>query len=197
VYIDGQDIRNYKLLSLREQISLVLQDALLFSGTIRENITFGCPGASDEEIAAAARIANADEFIQRLPNGYETVVAERANTLSGGQKQRTAIARAVLRDAPIVILDEPTTGLDAASERLVLEALERAVTGRTALIIAHRLATVRLADRIVVLDRGKIIEQGTHAELLVRKGVYAHLYRLQTSLEPEAALAAPRSSPGE
>ena len=189
VYIDGQDIRNYSLLSLREQISLVWQDSLLFSGTIRENIIFGCPGASNDEIAAAARIANADEFIHRLPNGYDTVVAERATTLSGGQKQRIAIARAVLRDAPMVILDEPTTGLDAASERLVLEALERAVAGRTALIIAHRLATVRLADRIVVLDRGQIIEQGTHAELLVRKGAYAHLYRLQMSLEPGASLA--------
>src|SRR5262245_66544330 len=136
-----------------------------------------------------ARIANADEFIQRLPHRYDTVVAERATTLSGGQKQRTAIARAVLRDAPIVILDEPTTGLDAASERLVLEALERVVAGRTALIIAHRLATVRLADRIVVLDRGQIIEHGTHAELLVRNGAYARLYRLQTSFDPAATLA--------
>src|SRR5262249_10132935 len=143
-------------------------DTLAVSGTIRENIAFGCPDASDDRIAAAARIANADEFVQRLPHRYDTVVAERATTLSGGQKQRTAIARAVLRDAPIVILDEPTTGLDAASERLVLEALERVVAGRTAILIAHRLATVRLADRIVVLDRGQIIEQGTHAELLVR-----------------------------
>lgn len=189
IFIDGKDIRSYNLLSLREQISLVLQDSLLFSGTIRENIAFGCPRASDERIAAAARIANADEFIQRLPSGYHAVVAERAATLSGGQKQRIAIARAVLRDAPIVILDEPTTGLDAASEHLVLEALERAVAGRTALIIAHRLATVRLADRIVVLDRGQIIEEGTHAELLARKGAYARLYRLQTSVDPEAALA--------
>lgn len=188
VYIDSQNIRNYKLLSLREQISLVLQDSLLFNGTVRENITFGCPGASDEAIAAAARIANADEFIQRLPNGYDTVVAERATTLSGGQKQRIAIARAVLRDAPIVILDEPTTGLDAASERLVLDALERAVEGRTAIVIAHRLATVRLVDRIIVLDRGRIIEQGTHAELLLRNGAYARLYRLQTSVGPEVAL---------
>src|SRR5262245_43489508 len=190
VYIDDQDIRNYNLLSLREQVSLVLQDSLLFSGTIRENIAFGCPDANDDQIAAAARIANAEEFIQRLPSRYDTVVAERATTLSGGQKQRTAIARAVLRDAPIVILDEPTTGLDTASERLVLEALERVVAGRTALIIAHRLATVRLADRIVVLERGRIIEHGTHAELLVRNGAYARLYRLQTSLDPETTLAA-------
>ena len=197
VYIDGQDIRNYNLLSLREQISLVLQDSLLFSGTIRENIAFGCPRANDDEITTAARIANADEFIQRLPSGYDAVVAERAATLSGGQKQRIAIARAVLRDAPIVILDEPTTGLDAASERLVLEALERAVAGRTALIIAHRLATVRLADRIVVLDRGRIIEEGTHAELLARKGVYAGLYRLQTSVEPQATLRSAATLSGE
>jgi len=188
VRIDGQDIRNYALQSLREQISLVLQDQLLFSGTIRENIAFGRPDASDEEIAAAAVTANADEFIQRFPDGYETLVAERGTTLSGGQKQRIAIARAILRDAPILILDEPTTGLDAAAEQTVMDALERAAAGRTTLIIAHRLTTVRLADRIVVLDRGRIVEEGTHLELLASGGRYARLYRLQMSTETENAL---------
>lgn len=185
VRIDGQDIRNYSLSSLREQISLVLQESLLFSGTIRDNITFARPGASDEEIAAAATTANADEFIQRLPEGYETLVAERGTSLSGGQKQRIAIARAILRDAPILILDEPTTGLDAVAEQTVMEALERAVAGRTTLIIAHRLTTVRLADRIVVLERGRIVEEGTHTELVSSNGRYARLYRLQMTAETE------------
>jgi len=185
VRIDGQDIRNYSLQSLREQISLVLQESLLFSGTIRDNIAFARPGASDKEIAAAAATANADEFIQWLPEGYETLVAERGTTLSGGQKQRIAIARAILRDAPILILDEPTSGLDAVSERTVMEALERAVVGRTTLIIAHRLTTVRLADRIAVLERGRIVEEGTHTELVAHNGRYARLYRLQMTAETE------------
>jgi ATP-binding cassette, subfamily B, bacterial len=181
VLIDGEDIRNYSLHSLREQIGLVLQDSLLLSGTIRDNIAFGRTDATDEEICAAAATANADEFIRRLPEGYETRVGERGTTLSGGQKQRIAIARAVLRNASILILDEPTSGLDAAAERTVINALERAAQGRTTLIIAHRLSTVRLADRIIVLDGGRIVEEGTHAELLARKGRYAHLYQLQVS----------------
>ena len=185
VRIDGQDIRNYSLQSLREQISLVLQESLLFSGTIRDNIAFARPGASDKEIAAVAATANANEFIQWLPEGYETLVAERGTTLSGGQKQRIAIARAILRDAPILILDEPTSGLDAVSERTVMEALERAVVGRTTLIIAHRLTTVRLADRIAVLERGRIVEEGTHTELVAHNGRYARLYRLQMTAETE------------
>jgi ABC-type multidrug transport system fused ATPase/permease subunit len=196
VRIDGQDIRNYSLQSLREQISLVLQESLLFSGTVRDNIAFGRPGASDEEIAAAAVTANADEFIQRLPEGYETLVAERGTTLSGGQKQRIAIARAILRDAPILVLDEPTTGLDSVAEQTVMEALERAVAGRTTLIIAHRMTTVRLADRIVVLDRGRIVEEGTHAELVARDGRYARLYHLQMMAETASALVSTgRASP--
>jgi len=185
VRIDGENIRNYSLQSLREQISLVLQDSLLFSGTIRENIAFGRPEATDEEIVTAAVIANAHEFIQRFPEGYESPVAERGSSLSGGQKQRIAIARAILRRAPILILDEPTSGLDTASERTVIDALERAADGRTTLIIAHRLTTARLANRIIVLDQGRIVEEGTHSELLRRQGRYAHLYHLQRSIEKE------------
>jgi subfamily B ATP-binding cassette protein MsbA len=188
VSIDGQDIRNYSVQSLRAQISLVLQDSLLFSGTIRENIAFGRPDASDEELVAAAVVANATEFIDMLPDGYETLVAEGGTTLSGGQKQRIAIARAILRGSPILILDEPTSGLDAASERTVIDALERAARGRTTLLIAHRLTTVRLADRIIVLDKGRIVEEGPHQELLSLRGKYAHLYSLQLAIQKEAIL---------
>src|SRR5216684_892545 len=188
VSIDGEDIRNYSVQSLRAQISLVLQDSLLFSGTIRENMAFGRPDASDKEIVAAAVVANAAEFIDRLPDGYETMVAESGTTLSGGQKQRIAIARAILRASPILILDEPTSGLDAASERTVIDALERAARGRTTLLIAHRLTTVRLADRIIVLEKGRIVEEGPHQELLGRKGNYAHLYSLQLMIEKQAVL---------
>jgi ATP-binding cassette subfamily B protein len=185
VRIDGKDIRNYAVQSLREQISLVLQDSLLFTGSIRENIAFGRPGATDEQIASASVTANADEFIQQLPDRYETLVAERGTSLSGGQKQRIAIARAILRDAPILLLDEPTSSLDSSSERVVMDALERAAKGRTTLIIAHRLSTTRLADRIVVLDHGRIVEQGTHAQLLARNGKYARFYSLQMMTEGE------------
>jgi subfamily B ATP-binding cassette protein MsbA len=188
ISIDGQDVRNYSVQSLRAQISLVLQDSLLFSGTIRENIAFGRPDASDEEIVAAAVVANAAEFIEVLPDGYETLVAEGGTTLSGGQKQRIAIARAILRGSPILILDEPTSGLDAASERTVIDALERAARGRTTLLIAHRLTTVRLADRIIVLDKGRIVEEGPHQKLLSLRGKYAHLYSLQLAIQKEAIL---------
>jgi ABC-type multidrug transport system fused ATPase/permease subunit len=188
VCIDGHDIRSYTLQSLREQISMVLQESLLFSGSILDNIAFSSPEATDEQIVAAAIAANADEFIQRLPDGYQTVISERGTTLSGGQKQRIAIARAIVRDGPILILDEPTAGLDAASERSVLEALERVAAGRTTIMIAHRLSTVRLADRIVVLDRGRVVEQGSLEELLACNGRFARLYQLQALPESEDAL---------
>jgi subfamily B ATP-binding cassette protein MsbA len=186
VMLDGKDIRNFTVQSLREQISMVLQDALLFRGTVRENIAFGRPAATDEEVVAAAVQANADEFIRQLPQGYDMPIAERGATLSGGQKQRIAIARAILRNAPILILDEPTSGLDAQSEQLVIEALERAASKRTTLVIAHRLASIRFADRIVVMERGRIVEEGTHRALLARNGKYAHFYALQAGSFPSA-----------
>lgn len=179
ILIDGEDIRNFKVASLRDRVSLVLQDALLFSGTIRENIAFGRPDASEEQIVEAARIANVDEFVRRLPNGYETTVSEGGTTLSGGQRQRIAIARAILRDAPILILDEPTASLDAISERAVVEALQRAAVGRTTLTIAHRLSTVRFANRVIVMEAGRIVEEGSPRELLRSNGTYAGLHRLQ------------------
>ena len=179
ILIGGEDIRNFTLASLRDRVSLVLQDALLFSGTIRDNIAFGRADASEEEIVRAARIANVDEFVRRLPDGYETIVSEAGTTLSGGQRQRIAIARAVLRDAPILILDEPTASLDAISERAVVEALQRAAAGRTTLTIAHRLSTVRFANRVIVMEAGRIVEQGSPRELLRSNGTYAGLHRLQ------------------
>jgi ABC-type multidrug transport system fused ATPase/permease subunit len=179
ILIDGEDIRNFKVTSLRDQVSLVLQDALLFSGTIRENIAFGRPDATDKQIAEAARVANCHEFVRRLPEGYETIIAEGGTTLSGGQRQRIAIARAVLRDAPILILDEPTASLDAISERAVVEALQRAAARRTTLTIAHRLSTVRFANRVIVMEAGRIVEEGSPRELLRSNGTFAGLHRLQ------------------
>ncbi len=181
ITIDGADLKSYTLASLREQVALVLQDALMFSGSIRDNIAFGRPDASDDEVLAAAIAANADEFIRRMPDGYQTWIAERGNTLSGGQKQRIAIARAILRDAPILILDEPTSSLDSVSERLVMQALERASAGRVTIIIAHRLATLRFADRVVVLEHGRIVEQGRPSDLLALNRAFSELYRLQNS----------------
>lgn len=179
VRVDGEDVRRYTLSSLRENMSVVLQETLLFRATVRENIAFGRPDATDDQIIEASQIADADEFIRRLEDGYDTVLGERGVTLSGGQRQRIAIARAVLRNSPILILDEPTTGLDAASEDAVVRALERAAASRTTLLITHRLATVRFADRIIVIDEGLIAEEGTHADLMGREGIYARLARLQ------------------
>ncbi len=175
VFIDGRDIREYDLQSLREQIGIVLQDSLLFSGSIYDNIAFGRETATEQDVIAAARTAGIHDFIQALPRSYQTAVGERGVTLSGGQRQRIAMARTIVRDAPILILDEPTSGLDAATERRILETLEQIVADRTTLIIAHRLSTVRLAHRIVVLEQGAVVEQGTHDELIGRGGPYAAL----------------------
>jgi ABC-type multidrug transport system fused ATPase/permease subunit len=179
ILIDGTDVTTYKLTALRAQIGFVLQETVLFRGTIRENIAYGRPGASDEEVIAAAKLANADEFISRMPHGYDSVVGERGDTLSGGQRQRIGIARAVIRDSPIMILDEPTAALDTESERLVIEGLERLMKGRTVIMIAHRLSTIQNADKIIVLKDGTVVEEGTNDELIARGGVYAELHRIQ------------------
>ena len=179
IRIDGVDIRDYKLRGLRGQIGFVLQDTVLLRGTVRSNIAFGRPDATDDEIIEAAKLANAHEFITRMPQGYDSPVGERGTTLSGGQRQRIGIARALIRDNPILILDEPTAALDAESEHLVIEALERLMTGRTVVIIAHRLSTLRSADKIIVIQDGVVAEDGTHNELLKLDGVYAQLCRLQ------------------
>jgi subfamily B ATP-binding cassette protein MsbA len=184
VKVDGVDIRDYTLKSLRDQISFVLQDSLLFRGTIWENISYGRPDADPEDTIQAAQLANAHDFILGLPHGYGTFVAERGTTLSGGQRRRIAIARAIVRNTPILILDEPTTGLDAGSERAVGEALERLMTGRTCLVIAHHLNTIQSADLIVVVKDTTIVERGTHAELMAAGGVYSELYRLQVATLP-------------
>jgi ATP-binding cassette subfamily B protein len=185
IRLDGRDLRDYTLESLRSQISIVLQDVFLFYGTVRENLLFGRPGASEEDMVAAARAANAHEFILELTQGYDTLVGERGVKLSGGQKQRLSIARALLKDAPILILDEATSSVDTETELLIQEALERLVHGRTTIIIAHRLSTVRSADKIVVLEDNSIRESGTHAELMKRMdGLYRKLYTVQRNLDP-------------
>lgn len=178
--LDGHDIRDLTLRSLRGQISLVLQEVFLFHGTVRENILFGRPDATESELLEAAHIANAHAFIEELPEGYETKIGERGVKLSGGQRQRLAIARAVLRDAPILILDEATSAVDTETELLIQQALERLMVGRTTVVIAHRLSTVRNADKIVVLQDGRIAEQGTHRELMAEGGLYSHLNQVQT-----------------
>ena len=179
VLIDGVDVRDYKLQGIRDRIGFVLQDTVLFRGTVRENIAYGRPDAAEKEILEAARLANAHEFIARMPEGYDTEVGERGLTLSGGQRQRIGIARAIIRTSPILILDEPTAALDSESEKVVIEALERMMKGRTVITIAHRLSTIRDADKIVVLKDGLVAEQGSHDELVALGGEYAGLHRLQ------------------
>ena len=178
--VDGQDVSHCTQQSLRRQVAYVPQEALLFHRSIRENIAYGKPDATEEEIRRAAEEANALEFIERLPDGFDTMVGERGVKLSGGQRQRVAIARAILVDAPILVLDEATSALDSESEALVQDALENLMRGRTSIVVAHRLSTVASLDRIVVLADGEVVEDGTHHELVERGGEYASLWNRQT-----------------
>jgi subfamily B ATP-binding cassette protein MsbA len=184
ITIDGTDVRDFTLAGLRNQIAYVLQETVLFRGTVADNIAYGRGGATREEIVEAAKLANADEFVAKLPHGYDTMVGDRGDTLSGGQRQRIGIARAIIRNNPILILDEPTAALDTESEQLVIEALERLMKGRTVITIAHRLSTIRDANVILVLKEGVVTEQGTHDQLLARGGTYAELYRVQFEKVP-------------
>jgi subfamily B ATP-binding cassette protein MsbA len=188
IRVDGTDIRKFKSRSLRQQIAFVLQETLLFRATVAQNIAYGKPEATRAEIIRAAKLANADEFIEKMPRGYDTMIGERGLTLSGGQRQRLTIARAIIRDSPILILDEPSAGLDAESEQLVFDALGNLMAGKTSIVIAHRLATVGRADVIFVIDGGSVIEQGTHDELLRNNGLYSRLYDLQFKGEEEREL---------
>ncbi|HEY3394211.1 MAG TPA: ABC transporter ATP-binding protein [Lacipirellulaceae bacterium] len=184
IVLDGEDIRNITLKSLRDQFSIVLQEPLLFSGTIEENIRYGRLEATPDEIIAASEAANAHDFIMRLPKKYETVLGERGAKLSGGERQRIAVARAFLRNSPILILDEPTSSIDTKTEAVILDALERLMEGRTTFMIAHRLSTVRNADLLLVVHDGRIVEHGSHDDLLTRGGVYSQLYELQVNHRP-------------
>lgn len=184
ILVDGHDVRDLALADLRHNLAIVTQDTILFNDTVMNNIRYGRPSATDEEVYAAAKAAYADEFIENLPDKYQTVIGERGLILSGGQKQRLAIARALLKDAPLLILDEATSALDTESERMVQKAIDNLLAGRTAIVIAHRLSTVRQADNIVVVDEGRVAESGTHDELLGLGGLYAHLYEMQFGDEP-------------
>jgi subfamily B ATP-binding cassette protein MsbA len=196
ILLDGIDTREIKLPALRTLTGIVSQETVLFHDTVRNNIAYGAPGKySQSQIEAAARAANAHEFVMELPRGYDTMLGERGTRLSGGQRQRLAIARALLSDPPILILDEATSALDTESERLVQEAVDRLLRGRTVFVIAHRLSTITHADQIVVLDRGEIVEQGTHAELLAKRGAYSRLYTLQFGGGNGEGDVTPASSP--
>jgi ATP-binding cassette subfamily B protein/subfamily B ATP-binding cassette protein MsbA len=183
VSLDGIDLRDITIASLRQQIALVLQEPFLFAISIAENISYGRPDATREQIEAAAIAANAHEFIARLPEGYDTIIGERGATLSGGQRQRLSIARALLKDAPVLILDEPTSALDAGTEGLIMQAMRRLMEGRTTFIIAHRFSTVRQADQILVLEHGNLVESGTHEQLIAARGLYARLFELQAGTQ--------------
>ncbi|MBR2374097.1 MAG: ATP-binding cassette domain-containing protein, partial [Lentisphaeria bacterium] len=186
IKVDNLDIRRLSLNAYHSHIGVVLQESFLFSGTVRENISYAKPEATVEEIEEAARMANVEEFISQLPDGYDTIIGENGASLSGGQKQRLAIARAILKNPSILILDEATSALDTVSEYLVQEALDRLMEGKTTIIIAHRLSTVRNADTIVVLDTGKVVQQGTHDELMAQPGIYRDLYQTQRKMAVQA-----------
>jgi ABC-type multidrug transport system fused ATPase/permease subunit len=186
VRLDGADLNTLRLADVRDNVAVVLQETLVLHGTVRENILYGRPDASEREVVAAARAADAHDFVTALPEGYDTVVGQRGRLLSGGQRQRLAIARAMIRDAPVLILDEPTTGLDAESGRRVMEPLRRLMAGRTTIVISHNLLTVRDASRILVLDHGRVVEQGTHHDLLLSGKTYARLHRLHAPADPAA-----------
>jgi ATP-binding cassette subfamily B protein len=185
--IDGVDVRKLDSGSYREQVGIVLQEPYLFHGSVLENIRYGAPNAAFDEVIAAARVANAHDFISRLPHGYDTVVGERGHTLSGGERQRVSIARAVLKNPRILILDEATSSVDTETERKIQEAMDRLVEGRTVFAIAHRLSTLRKADRLLVIQDGNLVEHGTHAELLANpNGIYTKLHQLQQELHEAA-----------
>jgi ATP-binding cassette subfamily B protein len=185
IKIDGEDLRNIRTQSLRNNIGMVLQDTFLFARTIKENIAYGTADKTDRQIIEAAKAANAHEFIMNLPDAYDNEVGERGVTLSGGEKQRISIARAILRDPAILILDEATSAVDSATEASIQEAMDRLVKGRTTIAIAHRLSTLRNADKLIVMEKGEIVEQGTHEQLLQRNGIYADLVRKQANFAQE------------
>ena len=183
ITLDGVDLRELNLRDLRRAIGLVSQDVFLFHGTVRENIAYGSPDATDDDILYAARIAEAHDFIQQLPQGYETIVGERGQKLSGGQRQRLAIARAILKDPPILILDEATSAVDNETEAAIQRSLEKITQNRTTIAIAHRLSTIRNADCIYVMENGKLVEQGDHDSLLTQNGIYTHLWNVQLGMK--------------
>jgi ABC-type multidrug transport system fused ATPase/permease subunit len=195
ITIDGRDLRRYRVQSVRDQMAVVLQEPILFGGTIRENIEFGKLGATSDEVEQAARLANAHDFIEKFPDGYDSKVAEMGANLSGGQRQRITIARAFIRDAPILLLDEPTFGLDASAEAEVTEALERLMRGRTTIVVAHRLASLGNADRILVMKRGRIRECGTHDELVEADDWYSRNWKMQVEKNRPAAAGARTGQP--